>query len=239
MLTMAHTQEHNNSLSTSSSASKRDQAYDKLRRLLILQQIPGGQRLREAEWADRLNVNRSALREAFARLAAEGLIELGPKTGYFVPTLSPEDIREVTAVRIALEAAAIDILCENGLNTLQHLQSMREACDLLGQMVDRDYHLSVVEADRRFHDELIQATHNQRLAIAYRHAPLPILHPDVLAGHEWSNNVRRTHMEHQQILYDILQGHAHAAKEVLRDHLTGHMHGVHPKHQPPSAESTK
>ena len=71
--------------------SLREQANNRLRRLLILEQIPEGQRLREAEWAERLNVNRTALREAFARLEAEGFIERGPKTGYFVPTLTNKD----------------------------------------------------------------------------------------------------------------------------------------------------
>ncbi|MBI4581015.1 MAG: GntR family transcriptional regulator, partial [Planctomycetes bacterium] len=48
-------------------SSQRDQAYSRLRRLLILQQTPEGKRLREAEWAEKLGVNRTALREAFAR----------------------------------------------------------------------------------------------------------------------------------------------------------------------------
>ena len=215
-------QESWDQLPHSGSASKRDQAYDKLRRLLILQQLPVGERLREAEWTTRLNVNRSALREAFARLAAEGLIERGVKTGYFIPAMTVGDAFDVTTVRIALEGAAIDIVCESGLNTPQHLRAMREACDLLGSLVDRDYHLSVVEADRRFHEALIQATGNKRLAIAYGHAPLPILHPDILAGEQWSARVRRTHKEHVLILKAILEGETDRAKEVLYTHLTGY-----------------
>ncbi len=75
------------SVVTPINGSLREQAYHRLRRLLILQQIPEGQRLRETEWAERLGVNRTALREAFARLEAEGFIELGAKTGYFIPVL--------------------------------------------------------------------------------------------------------------------------------------------------------
>ena len=93
------------------SNSQRDQAYDGLHRLLILQQLNPGQRLREPEWARRLGVHRSALREAFARLAAEGLIERGPQTGYFVPSLGEADLLEINKVRIALECLAIDEIC--------------------------------------------------------------------------------------------------------------------------------
>ena len=104
-------------MSEEGNASKREVAYERLRRILILQQVPEGVRLRESEWTKRLNVNRSALREAFARLEAEGLIETGDKTGYFVPVLVMEDMMEVVVVRIALEGAAIELICEAGLNT--------------------------------------------------------------------------------------------------------------------------
>src|SRR3970040_6845 len=90
---------------------QRDQAYFRFRRLLILQQVSQGERLREADWADRLGVNRTALREAFARLEAEGLIEKGPKTGYFAPKLTPEDILEIVEVRVMLEGGAIERIC--------------------------------------------------------------------------------------------------------------------------------
>src|SRR5436305_1229287 len=99
-------------LTQHSTESQREQAYRALRRLLVLQQIESGNRLREPEWAERLGVHRSALREAFARLAAEGLIERGTQTGYFVPKLTPEDLIEVTKLRLVLECLAIDEVCQ-------------------------------------------------------------------------------------------------------------------------------
>src|SRR5688572_28475060 len=106
--------------------SQREQAYDDLRSLLILQQLEAGQRLREPEWAARLNVHRSALREAFARLAAEGLVERGPKTGYFVPRLGAADVAEVTKIRVALESLAIDEVCAD---PAIGLDAVARACD--------------------------------------------------------------------------------------------------------------
>src|ERR671912_2070626 len=97
----------------SSTASQREQAYRSLRRILVLQQVEPGTRLREPEWAERLGVHRSALREAFARLEAEGLIERGSQTGYFVPQLTPADLLEITKLRLAFECVAIDEICEH------------------------------------------------------------------------------------------------------------------------------
>ncbi len=202
------------------SASKREVAYERLRRILILQQVPEGVRLRESEWTKRLNVNRSALREAFARLEAEGLIQPGEKTGYFVPVLSLTDIEEVLVVRIALEGAAIETICAAGLNTPEHLKALQDACDLMGRLITEDYHLSVAETDRRFHVALIAAAGNKRLTIAYQHAPLPIVHPDIMDGQQWANRVRQTHEEHTAILTGILRGDVAEARSVLRKHLT-------------------
>lgn len=207
-------------------ASKRDLAYERLRRVLILQQVPEGIRLREAEWTKRLNVNRSALREAFARLEAEGLIEVGEKTGYFVPMLSLKDVSQIIVVRIALEGAAIESICEAGLNTPEHLKAMQDACVLMERLIDEDYHLSVAETDRRFHAALIEAAGNRRLWIAYQHAPLPIIHPDIIDGQQWANRICQTRDEHNALLSAILAGQVNEAKELLRAHLTSYWQGT-------------
>lgn len=209
--------------------SKREQAYYQLRRLLVFQQIPEGTRLRESEWTERFKVNRSALREALARLEGEGLVEMGPKTGYFVPRLSPEDVENILAVRVMLEGGAIDVICQRGLNSARHLKDMQQACDHLEMLVREEYVLGVVEADWRFHESLILATENPRLAIAYRHAPLLMIHPDVLAGKEWEATTRRTLEEHRAILAHILEGDAAGAKALLRRHVGEHSLAVRRK----------
>jgi len=198
---------------------QRDAAYHELRRLLILQQVPAGSRLTESGWARRLGVNRSALREAFVRLEAEGLVERGAKPGYIVPDLTLDDEYEVLVVRFSLESTAIELVCQTGRNTPAGLKRMQNACNLLEHLIDENYHLSTVEADRRFHESLIEAAANRRLAVAYRHAPLPLLHPYVTRGAAWAWRSRRTVEEHAAILKAILAGNVSQAKGLLRTHL--------------------
>jgi DNA-binding GntR family transcriptional regulator len=205
----------------SDDTSKREQAYHQLRRLLILQQIPEGSRIREAEWSSRFDVNRSALREALARLEAEGLVEIGPKTGYFVPRLTVRDIQEIMTIRVMLEGGAIELICAAGLNTPRHLKPMRQACEQLARLVQDEYLLGAVEADWRFHESLILASENHRLTIAYRHSPMLIIHPEVLGGKEWEATMRRTVDEHHALLATILAGEVKKAKDMLRRHIDG------------------
>jgi DNA-binding GntR family transcriptional regulator len=201
------------------STSQRDQAYLRLKRLLILQQIPAGERLRESEWAEKLGVNRMALREAFARLEAEGLIEKGAKTGYFVPVLDEDDVLEILEVRIMLEGGAISRICRLGLNTPRHLKPMRDACDQLERLVREDYLLGVAEADRRYHEALIEASGSRRLAMLYHRAPLPIIVPSIVSGQQWAATVQRTLEEHRAILTSMMEGEVETAQRLLHTHL--------------------
>lgn len=213
----------------------RERAYRQLRRLLILQQVPAGKRLREAEWTEKLKVNRSALREAFARLEAQGLIEEGPKTGYFVPVLDSSNIREVLAVRNMLETGAVEIICATGLNTGKHLEEMSKAIDRLEKLISNSDIVEIAEADWGFHHALVQASGNKRLTSVYHHAPLPLIMPDETSGPKWEDAMRQTVREHRAILAAMLDGKPDEAVRLLRNHISDRslVLAESHKHEPP------
>jgi DNA-binding GntR family transcriptional regulator len=194
-----------------------------LRRLLVLQQLPAGKRLREPEWAIRLNVHRTALREAFARLEAEGLIELGPQTGYFVPVLTDKDLLEITKLRLALETLAVDEICvgtSQGPELAERLAPLGRACDELEQFIRGGYPLGAAEADRRFHDALIEAADNRRLSMLYERAPLPLIHGEIEEPGTWQQISEATLAEHREILAALQRSDAAKARAHLREHVT-------------------
>jgi len=197
--------------------SKREHAYRSLRRLLVLQQLQPGERIREPQWALRLKVHRSALREAFARLEAEGLIERGPKTGYFVPTLTTHDVLEITKLRLALECLAIDEICS--AKRPVSLDALRDAVDELEGFLKRSYSLGVIEADRRFHESLIDLAGMRRLSMLYHRAPLPLIHSVTETKEKWRHETERTLAEHRSILAALRSRDAERAKRTLRQHL--------------------
>lgn len=80
-----------------------DQAESVLRRLILDGVFEPGQRLSEVELSQSLEISRSPLREAFQRLAKEGLITLVPKRGAFVTEFDLKQISELYEVRYALE----------------------------------------------------------------------------------------------------------------------------------------
>ncbi len=201
------------------SISQRDQAYQALKRLLILQKIPEGQRLREPEWSERLGVNRTALREAFARLEASGLIVRGPTTGYFVPELNEIDIQEIIKIRLILECGAIDLLSAEPENLQPRLKPLSDACDEFESFLKSDYMLGVTEADRRFHESLIEAANSPRLTMLYCRAPLPLINMHVINDKQWRIVSGEVSVEHRAILQALTDQKFSAAKQKLKKHL--------------------
>jgi DNA-binding GntR family transcriptional regulator len=202
--------------------SQQKQAYERLRWLLILQQIPAGERLRETEWSRKLGVHRTSLREALARLEAEGLIETGESTGYFVPRVRAPDVREVNEIRFALEGLAIDRICRLGLNSPKHLVSIKEAADRFEQCIREGYLLGSAEAYRRFHEALVDGAESRRLSILSRRAPLPLIHQEMANPAVWMAGERRTSEQHHAILSALRAGRTEKATRILHDHLLSH-----------------
>ena len=66
----------------------RPQIYIGLRHRIIRSEIPPGTALSEAEIARRFSISRQPVREAFIKLAEEGLLEVRPQRGTFVRKIS-------------------------------------------------------------------------------------------------------------------------------------------------------
>ena len=68
--------------------------------------LSAGQRLVETDFAKRLDVARSTVREAFQRLEAEGLLSVERHRGFLVRTLTRQRLRGIYEVRAALDGLA-------------------------------------------------------------------------------------------------------------------------------------
>jgi DNA-binding GntR family transcriptional regulator len=84
--------------------------YRTLRRAMIEQALRPGMKLPEDSIGEQLGVSRTLVREAFGRLALEGLVELKPNRGAFVAYPTLEDGRDVFEVRRALEGLVAKLL---------------------------------------------------------------------------------------------------------------------------------
>ena len=88
------------------SPNLRDRVYEILKKSIIFQEIPPGEKIDEEAIAKQLGVSRTPIRETLCRLENEGIVKVIPRRGAFVVKHSREKITEILMVREALEGFA-------------------------------------------------------------------------------------------------------------------------------------
>jgi DNA-binding GntR family transcriptional regulator len=109
-----------------------DQAYMTLREQIIEGSLAAGSVLAEVEQSLRLGVSRTPLREALARLVADGLVSPHTGRGLVVTQVSIDRIRELFEVRQPLEEQAARLAARRrDRSTFEALQSEFRGIDEL------------------------------------------------------------------------------------------------------------
>ena len=93
-------------------ASLHEQVAQRLRQMLVENQIPPGAKLNERELAQVLSVSRTPLREAIKMLAAEGLVELLPNRGAVAVELDEAAVLHTFEVMGGLEAMSGELAAQ-------------------------------------------------------------------------------------------------------------------------------
>lgn len=84
-----------------------DQAHARLRRLILMRELPGGTFVVEGKLAEQLNISRTPMREAILRLAAEGLLVKHGSRSFAVRRVMPAEFFQSMRLRELLECEAI------------------------------------------------------------------------------------------------------------------------------------
>ena len=93
-------------------ASLHEQVAQRLRQMLVENQIAPGAKLNERELSEVLQVSRTPLREAIKMLAAEGLVELLPNRGAIAVELTQDDVLNTFEVMAGLEAMSGELAAQ-------------------------------------------------------------------------------------------------------------------------------
>lgn len=89
-----------------------EKAYRSLMESIVSGDLPPGTELREQHVAKQMGISATPVREAFKRLASDGLIEIIPYRGAVVKELDQKEIAEAYACREALEHLVVEQVIE-------------------------------------------------------------------------------------------------------------------------------
>jgi DNA-binding GntR family transcriptional regulator len=136
--------------STKSGTSRAQHIYRTIRRAILDQGLKPGAKLPEDAIGERLGASRTVVREALARLASEGLVELRHNRGAVVAYPSLEEAREVFTVRRAMErqvaAELVGRLPPAQVQQLRsHVEKEREASGLNAIRLAGEFHLMLAD----------------------------------------------------------------------------------------------
>jgi DNA-binding GntR family transcriptional regulator len=150
------------SLVSPSHKTLRDWVFECLRTSIVSGDLAPGQRIVEADLAKQLEVSKSPVREAILQLKQDGLVIDAPKgRGVVVAPLKPSDVREIYAVREALEGIAVRSLAANP--SPDRVATLGAIADKMRQAAAEGDSNRQFELDVDFHTTLCASTGNRRL----------------------------------------------------------------------------
>jgi DNA-binding GntR family transcriptional regulator len=137
----------------------RPQIYIGLRQRIVRSEIPPGTALSEAEIARRFSISRQPVREAFIKLAEEGLLEVRPQRGTFVRKISKTAVTDARFVREAIEANIVrEVAVEGDAGLVARLrkQLVAQRAVPAGELndfmrLDEEFHWTLADAAGRLY----------------------------------------------------------------------------------------
>jgi DNA-binding GntR family transcriptional regulator len=196
-----------------------DSVLEVLRDSILTRVFRPGDRLDVKAVATQLGVSPTPVKDAINRLAAEGLIDVRPRSGTYVAEISPQAVAETFEIRRALECLAAETLVPRLTKELD--ERFEKLIDALEHPVDD-------ESGRRLHEEsnvefhllIVEASGNQRLLELYHslnaHLTIARIH---LRRRPDAARLDQERREHRAIVDAIVARNAKALVEALGHHI--------------------
>jgi len=196
-----------------------DSVFDILRENIVGRGFRPGDRLDVRALADQLGVSATPVKDAINRLAAEGLVEIRPRSGTFVAELAPDAVAETFEIRRALECLAAErVVTQLTPDLLARFQDVVDAMDRpVSTERDRTEH---ERKNVELHTLLVEASGNRRLTELYRslnaHLTIARIHSTRRPDDDRLEQERR---EHRAILEALATRDAAALVSALDRHI--------------------
>jgi DNA-binding GntR family transcriptional regulator len=196
-----------------------DRVYKELKSLVIAYAIKPGARINEGEFARRLGVSRTPLREALNRLVAEGFLSFAPSRGFSLKLLEAREIFDLYEMRQAIEVGAVRLACRRARSeALDDLDAFlfRSALATEAQGVAQ-----LVSFDEQFHEKVAGLAGNREMLAALLNINERIRFVrwiDMEGEHR-----DQTQSEHRQIVAAIRAADEDRAAGLLDGHIVRRM----------------
>ncbi|MGA0533885.1 GntR family transcriptional regulator [Hansschlegelia sp. KR7-227] len=176
-----------------------------------------GDRLDEHTLAERYGVSRTPVREALRQLASSGLVEVRPRRGAVVASVTPARLAELFGAMAELEATCAR-LSAIGMTPVER-RGLQEFHASMAAFVEINDTEGFAAANLGFHTRIYAGAHNAPLAEIASGLRQRLL-PYRRAQFRTPGRLPRSHAEHGQVVEAILAADAGAAHATMLHHVS-------------------
>jgi len=196
--------------------SLKEQAFDKLKELIITGALEPGELQNEKRLAEALGVSRTPVREALLELSREGMVAFVPGKGVEVCKLTTQQVREVFEIRRIIEGYVLKKIATR--LTEADIKEIDENISNQEKMLSINERLGFIEYDKQFHLYLASRIGNQQIESILDNLRDQMHLMGVRAIEDYSR-MKQVIEEHRAIFAGLKEGNPSKAFNALIRHL--------------------
>ncbi len=186
--------------------------------LIIKNELKPGEQIKEGDMANRFDISRPPIREAFKTLEAEGLIIKKSRKGVFVVEMNKNDLWEVYTLKAVLYESALDsamqTMTDLQIDDLQSIVNRMEACVLSDPADIRNYQ----KLHSAFHLKIMEMAGNQRLKKIASSLHKQISRFSYQTLHD-QQHLYKSSEYHKQIIAMVAEKNREKACKIMKEHV--------------------
>jgi len=193
--------------------------YNFIKQNILNYDYPPGYAININKLSTILGVSQTPIKDAIARLAGEGLVEIAPRKGTYVKNITAVELHELMKVRLILETAVIEeiapIITDEQLQSIESIY--QKSLDL--KLNAENYEL-YMELNSQFHLSFFNVMGNGRLTAIYKKLNVHAHIVRFRTRHHAKGKLPTTDQEHEKIFMALREHDPVKAKKAIQDHLS-------------------
>lgn len=197
--------------------SVREYAYRILKENILNVILIPDTAISEKEISDMLSISRTPVREAFIRLAQEGLLEILPQRGTYVAKIDTQQIEEFKFLRVTLEQAVMKLACEQFPEKYK-----KELVNCLAEqkqcVKNKDYNY-FFQLDNLMHNIIFSGCNKKHVWKIIEETNLNYIRARVLDLSAKEKEIDILFSQHEKLVEAVLEKNSALAYEIITEHV--------------------
>ena len=194
----------------------REIAYEVLKHAIITGEIPAGERIVETDYAERLHISRTPLREALRKLERDGLVEYVLRRGVVVRAFTIADVEEIYTIRNALEMLTLPAIIRNA--TEEDITGLKERLREMDEVMAHGDIETLSPMARAFHSQLTGLCRQNRILRVIEGQDEFITRFSAMAIRQ-ENRRTQAHEEHYKLVEYVEKRDLEHLEKLMRKHI--------------------